>query len=115
MRRCGLRATSPRPSFSASHCSRRLASLRLQLGHLVFDFGEAVLGVLFGFVGELPGGQFQLHEAALHLVDFGRHAFQLHRQPAGGFVHQVDRLVGQEAIGDVAVATVRPRRRGPSL
>ena len=31
------------------------------------------------------------------------HAFQLHRQPAGGFVHQVDRLVGQEAVGDVAV------------
>ena len=31
------------------------------------------------------------------------HAFQLHRQPAGGLVHQVDRLVRQEAVGDVAV------------
>ena len=36
-------------------------------------------------------------------VDFAGHAFQLHRQPAGGFVDQVDGLVGQEAIGDVAV------------
>ena len=36
-------------------------------------------------------------------VDLGGHAFQLHRQPAGRFVHQVDGFVGQEPVGDVAV------------
>ena len=39
----------------------------------------------------------------MHLVDLSRHAFQFHRQAAGRFVHQVDRLVGQESIGDVSV------------
>ena len=96
-------ATSPRPIFSLSHCSRRLASLRLQLDHLFVDFVEALLGVLFGFVFELAGGELELHQAALHLVDLGGHAFELHGQAAGGFVHQVDGLVGQEAVGDVAV------------
>ena len=74
-----------------------------QLGHLLLDLGEPLLGVLFGFVGELPGGQLELREPPLHLVDLRRHALQLHRQPAGGLVHQVDGLVGQEAVGDVAV------------
>ena len=32
--------TSPTPSFSASHCSRRLASLRLMLGDFGFDLGS---------------------------------------------------------------------------
>ena len=75
----------------------------MQLGHFFVDFVEAFLGVLFGFVFELAGGELELHQAALHLVDLGGDAFEFHGEPAGGFVHQVDRLVGQEAVADVAV------------
>ena len=37
----------------------------------------------------------------------------LDAQPRRGLVDQVDRLVGQEAVGDVAVATAWPRRPAP--
>ena len=86
-----------------------------QLGHLLLDLRQPLLGVLLGLVGQLPVGQFQLHQPPLHLVDLVRHALQLHRQPAGGLVHQVDGLVGQEAVGDVAVREVGGRHQGRVL
>ena len=46
---------------------------------------------------------FQLQDLAFQLVDFRRHRVQFHAQARGGFVHQIDRLVGQEAVGDVAM------------
>ena len=109
------RRTSPRPSFSRFPLLAEAGQLLAQLGHLVFDLGEPLLGVLFGFVGQLPGGQFQLRQPALHLVDLVGHAFQLHRQPAGGLVHQVDGLVGQEAVGDVAVRELGRGHQGRVL
>ena len=51
----------------------------------------------------------ELDDLALDLVDLGRQAVDLDPQAAGGLVHEVDGLVGQEAVGDVAV---RERRRG---
>ena len=93
----------------------QVGQLLAQLGHLLLDFGAALLGVLFGLLGQLPVGQFELHQPALHLVDLAGHAFQLHRQPAGGLVHQVDGLVGQEAVGDVAVREVGRRHQGRIL
>ncbi len=104
-----------RPCFSASHCSRKIGQLEAQIGHFGLDLLAAVDGVLFGLFGQLPRGQFQLHQPALHLVDLARHAFQFHRQPAGGFVHQVDGLVGQKAIGDVAVRQLGGRHQGRVL
>ena len=74
-----------------------------QFGNLLLDFGQPVLRGFFRFLGQLPRGQLQLAQTPLNFVDRGRNALQLHRQPAGGFVHQVDRLVGQEAVGDVAM------------
>ncbi len=52
---------------------------------------------------------FQLHDAPLDFVDFHGQRIHLHAQRRGGFVHQVDGLVGQEAVGDVAM---RERGRG---
>ena len=43
------------------------------------------------------------------LVDLGGHRVNLHPQPTGRLVHQVDRLVGQKAVRDVAI---REGRRG---
>ncbi len=51
----------------------------------------------------------QLHHAPVDLVDLGRHGVDLDADLRGGLVDQVDRLVGQEAVGDVAV---RERRGG---
>ena len=49
----------------------------------------------------------ELDPPALELVQFDGHRIHLHPQPAGRLVDQVDRLVGQEAVGDVAVAQHR--------
>jgi hypothetical protein len=46
----------------------------------------------------------ELHDAALDLVDLGRHGVDLDAQARGGLVDEVDGLVGEEAVGDVAVA-----------
>jgi hypothetical protein len=45
----------------------------------------------------------QLQELPLDLIDRGGHAVDLHAQLRGRLVDQVDGLVGQEALGDVAV------------
>ncbi len=45
----------------------------------------------------------ELHDAAVEFVELFRLAVDLHAQPAGGLVDQVDRLVRQVAVGDVAV------------
>ena len=63
-RRLRIWWTSPSPSFSDSHCSRRLASLCFCCCDFLFDLGEPLLGVLFLLVGQLPGGQFELRPAA---------------------------------------------------
>jgi len=49
-----------------------------------------------------------LHDLPLDLVDLLRERIDLDPQPARRFVHQVDRLVGEEAVADVAL---RQRRR----
>ena len=51
---------------------------------------------------------FEPVDGALQLVDLDRAGVDLHAQPRGRLVDQVDRLVGQEARGDVAVG----QRRG---
>ena len=47
---------------------------------------------------------FQLLQPAAQFVNLFGHRIALHAEFGGGFVHQVDGLVGQEAVGDVAVA-----------
>jgi hypothetical protein len=46
---------------------------------------------------------FALHDLALELVEFGGLGFEFDLQARAGLIDQVDRLVGQEAVGDVAV------------
>ena len=45
----------------------------------------------------------ELDAATLQLVELDGHRVHLHAQPAGGLVDEVDGLVGQEAVADVAV------------
>ena len=85
------------------------SDLLCEVGELALDFLEALLAVRVGFA--LQGGalDFERSGLALELVDLGGHGADLDRERRGGFVDQVDGLVGQEAVGDVAV---RERGRG---
>ena len=60
-----------------------------------------------GRVGFLLEGlplDFELHLAARGFVQLGRHGVDLGAQLGRGFVHQIDGLVRQEPVGDVAIA-----------
>ena len=46
----------------------------------------------------------QLQDLAIDFIDLLRFGGDLHLQPGRGFIHQVDRFIRQEAIGDVAAA-----------
>ena len=73
---------------------------------------QALLG---GHVGLLHEGlllDLHLDELALGGVHLFRHGVDLDAQAAGRFVHEVDGLVGQEAIGDVAVGQLRRAHDG---
>ena len=76
-------------------CSRRSDELALDLllalgGGLVLADGDHL--------------DLELLDPALDLVDLGRDGGELDGDARGGLVDEVDRLVGEEAVGDVAVA-----------
>ncbi len=93
----------------------QVLELLFDLADLVLDLGQAVEGMLFLFVTEHSLGKLELKQPALQDVDLGRHRLQLHRQPAGRLVDQVDRLVRQESVGDVPRRTIWPPSPAPSL
>ena len=75
----------------------------LQLGELPLDFAEALLRGAVLLLGERALLDLEPERAALELVDLGGQRVDLDPQAGGGLVHQVDRLVGQEPVGDVPV------------
>ena len=96
-------------AFSACHCAVEGAALLLQLGQLALERLLARLGGVVLLLAQRRQLDLELHRAALELVDLLGHRVDLDAQPRRGLVDEVDRLVGQEAVGDVAVAQ---RRRG---
>ena len=58
---------------------------------------------------------FELHHSARNLVEFGRHRIDFGAQLGRGFVDEIDRLIGQESIGDVAVGQDRRGDQGGIL
>ena len=87
---------------SAVIFSRRLADFAL---HRL----QPLLAVGVGLALERGALDFERSGLALQLVDLGGHGADLNGERRGGFVDQVDGLVGQEAVADVAV---RERGRG---
>ena len=73
---------------------------------------EPLLGGLVALLHERLLLDLHLRELALGGVDFFGHAVDLDAQAAGRLVHQVDGLVGQEAVGDVAVRQLGRRHDG---
>ena len=89
---------------------------RVAFGAEVCDFGFDLAqafsrGRVFLFLQRLAL-DFELHGAAQDLVEFGRHGVDFSAQFRGGFVHQIDGFVGQEAVGDVAIR--EQSRRSPA-
>ena len=126
-----LRALEPR-SCACSSCSwssatrrrrspSRAATRRASRPSCSFTLGDLALELLAASRGAWrPSSSLErllldleLHDVPLDLVDLGRHGVDLHAEPRGRLVDQVDRLVGQEAVGDVAVRRASPRRRAP--
>ena len=80
-----------------------LARALLELGQLLPQPLQAVLGGLVALLLERTFLDPQLQDAPVELVDRLGLAVDRHALPGRRLVDQVDRLVGQEAVGDVAV------------
>ena len=80
--------------------------LFLDLGNLLAQGLQTLLGGVVGLLHERLLLDLQLGELTRGGVDLDRHAIELHAQAACGFIDQVDGLVGQEAVGDVAIGEV---------
>ena len=80
--------------------------LFLNLGDFLAQGLQTLLGGVVGLLHERLFLDLQLGELTRGGVDLDRHAVELHAQAACGLVDQVDGLVGQEAIGDVAIGEV---------
>ncbi len=88
---------------------RQRARLLLEIGELLLELGQPVLGRAVLFLLQRLALDLELHDAPVELVERLGLGVDLHPQPRRGLIDQVDRLVGQEAVGDVAV---RQHRRG---
>ena len=86
--------------------------LLAEVGEFLLQSLKPVLagGIRFTAEGQLL--HLQLEDAAIELVDLLGLGGDLHLQPRRGFIHEVDGLVGEEAIGDVAAAEHRGRHQG---
>ena len=80
---------------------RRL--LLVEVGQLLLEGREALLAGGVGLLGQRDAFDLDLANAALDDVDLERHRVDFDPQLAGGFVNEVDGLVGQEPAGEVAV------------
>ncbi len=81
------------------HALRLLA----QVGELLLQARQPLLRGVVGLLLERDALDLELLDAPRHLVDLDRHRVDLDPQAGRRLVDQVDRLVGQEPAGDVAV------------
>ena len=79
------------------------ADLRFQLVKLGFQLLQPVARRLIAFPLQGFPLDLELDDAAVEFIDFFRLRIDLHAEPRRGLVDQVDRLVRQEPVGDVAV------------
>ena len=79
----------------------------LQIGQFLFQRHQPVAAGLVGFLLQGLALDLELDDAPVQFVQGFGLGVDLHAQAAGRLVHQVDGLVGQEAVGDVAVGERR--------
>ena len=80
---------------------------------LVLDEAQALLGSLVLLLLQRLALDLELDEAPVEAVHHLGLGIDLHLDARGRLVDQVDRLVGKEAVRDVARARAPPRRRSP--
>ena len=88
------------------------ALLFAQIGQLLLQPLQPVATGGIGFTAERELLHLQLQDAAIEFIDLLRLGGDLHLQAGRRFIHQNDRLVRQEAIGDVAAAQHGRRHQG---
>ena len=96
-------------AFSASQRCFSAPRLLLEVGELLLERRESRLRRVVGLLAERLALDLELDPAPLGLVELDRHRVDLHPEPRRGLVDEVDRLVRQEPVGDVAVAERRRR------
>ena len=79
------------------------AGLLLDVGQFLLECLEPGLGGVVLLLAQRLALDLELDPPPLELVELDRHRVDLHPQAARGLVDEVDRLVGQEALRDVAV------------
>jgi hypothetical protein len=77
--------------------------LLFQIRKLLFQLLEPFHRRLVRFFSQRLALDLELHDAPFDFVELRGHGVDLHAQPRRRFVDEVNRLVGQEAVGDVAV------------
>ena len=80
--------------------------LFLDLGNLLAQGLQTLLGGVVSLLHECLLLDLQLGELTRGGVNLDRHAVELHAQAACRLIDQVDGLVGQETVGDVAIGEV---------
>ncbi len=79
------------------------AGLLLDVGELALEGLEARLGGVVLLLAQRLALDLELDPPPLELVELDRHGVDLHAEARRRLVDEVDRLVGQEPLGDVAV------------
>ena len=80
--------------------------LFLDLRNLLAQSLQALLGGIVCLLHERLLLNLHLRELTRCGIDLDRHGIELHAQTACSLVYQVDCLVGQEAVGDIAVGKI---------
>ena len=100
-------------SFSARQRAVSSADFSREIRKFALEPRQAVLGGLVGLFFQRFLLDLELHDAPVEFVQLFRLGIDLHPQPRGGFVDEVDRLVRQEAVRNVPVRQGRSRdKRG---
>ena len=89
------------------------AGLFLEVGQFPSQVCEPLLAGFVLLLGERGLFDLQLHHAPGHFVKLGRHGVDLGANHGTGLVHQVNGLVRQKAVRDIAVG--QHRRRDQSI
>ena len=96
-------------SFSACQRCGERAGLLLEVGELLLELLQPVLGGRVVLLLQRLALDLELHDAPVELVELLGLGVDLHPQARRRLVDQVDGLVRQEAVGDVAVGERRRR------
>ena len=79
------------------------AELILQFGKLLFQILQAALAQGVGLLFQAHLLDLQLGDAVRQIVHLAGHTVHLGLDHGAGFIHKVDGLIRQEAVGDIAV------------